>query len=64
MQDAVKTEILKLLDNEIIYHIFDSKWVSPVHTVPKKAGFTIVENELKELVQTRLLTKIRVFIDY
>ena len=31
---------------------------------PKKAGFTVVENDKKELVQTRLLTKIRVCIDY
>jgi len=64
MQDAVKTEILKLLDNGIIYPIFDSQWVSPVHAVPKKAGFTVVENEHKELVQTRLPTKVRICIDY
>jgi len=30
----------------------------------KKSSFIIVENENKELVQTRLLTKIRVCIDY
>ena len=35
-----------------------------VHAVPKKSGFTVVENENKELVQTRLPTKIRVCIDY
>jgi len=52
MQDAVKTKILKLLDNEneIIYPISDSQLVSPVHAVSKKAGFTVVENEHKELV--------------
>jgi len=50
MQDAVKTKILKLLDNGIIYPISDSQWVSPVHAVPKKAGFTVVENEHMELV--------------
>ena len=60
MQEAVRTEILKLLDNEIIYPISDSQWVSPVHAVPKKAGFTVG----KELVQTRLPMKIRVCIDY
>jgi len=38
--------------------------VSPVHAVPKKAGFTVVKNENKELVQTQLPTKIRVCIDY
>ena len=36
-QEAVKTEIYKLLDNEIIYPISNSQWVSPVHAVPKKA---------------------------
>jgi len=30
----------------------------------KKSGFTVVKNENKELVQTRLPTKIRVCIDY
>ena len=39
MQEAVKAKILKLLDNGIIYPISDSQWVSPVHAVPKKAGF-------------------------
>jgi len=62
MQEAVKTKILKLLDNEIIYPISDNQWVSPVHTVPKKADFAVVENEHKELVQTRLPTKVRVCI--
>jgi len=64
MQEAVKVKILKLLDNVIIYPISDSQWVSPVHAVPKKAGFTVVENKQKELVQTRLPTKVRVRIDY
>jgi len=64
MQEAVRTEILKLLDNGIIYPISDSQWVSPVHTVLKKAGFTVVEDDKKELVQTRLRMKIRVCIDY
>ena len=64
MQEAVKAKILKLLDNGNIYPISDSQWISPVHAVPKKAGFTVVENEQKELVQTRLPTKVRVCIDY
>jgi len=32
--------------------------------MPKKAGFTIVENDKKELVHTHLPIKIRVCIDY
>jgi len=64
MQEPIRAEILKLLDNDIIYPISDSQWVSPVHAVLKKAGFTVVENDKKELVQTCLPMKIRVCIDY
>jgi len=64
MQEAVKTEILKILDNGIIYPISDSQWASPAHAVPKKVGFTVIENEDKELVQTRLPTKVHICIDY
>ena len=52
MQEAVHAEIIKLLDNGIIYPISDSQWVSLFHAVPKKSSFTIVKNENKELVQT------------
>nr|GEY64268.1 reverse transcriptase domain-containing protein [Tanacetum cinerariifolium] len=33
----------------------DNPWVSPVHCVPKKGGFTVVENEDNELILTRLV---------
>nr|GFC28903.1 reverse transcriptase domain-containing protein [Tanacetum cinerariifolium] len=39
-------------------------WVSPIHCVPKKGGFTVVENEENELIPTRLVTGWRVCIDY
>nr|GEZ83977.1 DNA-directed DNA polymerase [Tanacetum cinerariifolium] len=39
-------------------------WVSPVHCVPKKGGFTVVENEENKLIPTRLVTGWRVCIDY
>ena len=64
MQETVHAGIVKLLDNKIIYPISDSQWVSPVHAVPKKSSFTVVKNENKELVQTRLPVKIQVCIDY
>ncbi|GJV40936.1 reverse transcriptase domain-containing protein [Tanacetum coccineum] len=35
-----------------------------VHCVPKKGGFTVVENEQNELIPTRLVTGWRVCIDY
>ncbi|GJU34485.1 hypothetical protein Tco_1182839 [Tanacetum coccineum] len=37
---------------------------SPVHCVPKKGGFTVVENDENELILTRLVTGWRVCIDY
>ncbi|GJS05595.1 reverse transcriptase domain-containing protein [Tanacetum coccineum] len=49
-------EVIKLLDAGLIYLIFDSPWVSPVHCVPKKGGMTVVENEDNELISTRLVT--------
>ncbi|CAA6669115.1 unnamed protein product [Spirodela intermedia] len=62
--EAVKEEILKWLNAEIIYPISDSQWVSPVHVVPKKAGVTVTVNDKGEEIQTRLPTKWRVCIDY
>nr|GFA24552.1 reverse transcriptase domain-containing protein [Tanacetum cinerariifolium] len=57
-------KVEKLLDAGLIYPIFDSPWVSPVHCVPKKGGFTIVKNEENELIPTHLVTEWRVCIDY
>nr|GEW35247.1 reverse transcriptase domain-containing protein [Tanacetum cinerariifolium] len=54
--DVIKKEVEKLLDAGLIYPITDSPWVSPVHCVPKKGGFTVVENEENELIPTRLVT--------
>nr|GEW69640.1 reverse transcriptase domain-containing protein [Tanacetum cinerariifolium] len=39
-------------------------WVNPVHCVPKKGSFTVVENEENKLIPTRLVTEWRVCIDY
>ena len=62
--EAIKEEILKWLNAEIIYPISESQWVSLVHVVSKKAGVTVTMNEKGEKIQTRLLTKWRVCIDY
>ena len=62
--EAVKEEILKWLNAEIIYPISDSQWVSPVHVVPKKARVTVTVNDKGEEIQTRLPTKWQVCIDY
>nr|GEW62642.1 reverse transcriptase domain-containing protein [Tanacetum cinerariifolium] len=64
IHDVIKNEVLKLLDAGLIYLISNSRWVSPVHCVSKKDGFTIVENEENELISTHLVTGWRVCIDY
>ncbi|XP_042451604.1 uncharacterized protein LOC122036377 [Zingiber officinale] len=51
-------------DADIIYPIFDSKWVSPIHVVSKKSGVTVVANEENELVPTRIKNSWRVCVDY
>nr|GEX39122.1 DNA-directed DNA polymerase [Tanacetum cinerariifolium] len=57
IHEVIKKEVLKLLDARLIYPNLDSPWVSPVHCVPKKGGFTVVENEENKLIPTRLVTK-------
>ena len=64
MKEVVKNEVIKLLDNDIIYPISDSKWVSPTQVVPKKSGVTVVKNENNELIPTRTVTGWRMCIDY
>ncbi|GJZ30383.1 reverse transcriptase domain-containing protein, partial [Tanacetum coccineum] len=64
IHEVIKKEVIKLLDTRLIYPIFDSLWVSPVHCVPKKGGMTVIENDNNELIPTRLVTGWRVYIDY
>nr|GFA29145.1 reverse transcriptase domain-containing protein [Tanacetum cinerariifolium] len=64
IHDVIKKEVLKLLNAGLIYPISDSPWVSPVHYVPKKGGFTIVENAKNEIIPTYFVTGWRVCIDY
>jgi hypothetical protein len=64
MQEVGRAKVIKLLDAGIIYPISDSKWVSPIHVVPKKAGITVIKNKENELVPTRVLSGWRVCIDY
>ena len=64
MKDVVRKEVLKWLNADFIYAISDSSWVSPVHVVPKKGGFTVIRNERNELIHTRTVIGWRVCIDY
>ena len=64
MMKVVQDEIIKLLDCGVIYPISDSKWIAPIHVVPKKSGVTVVKNDKDELVPQRLVTGHRMCIDY
>ena len=64
MKEVVRKEVLKWMNVGFIYAISDSPWVSPVHVVPKKGGFTVIRNEKNELIPTRTVTGWRVCIDY
>ncbi|GKC34270.1 reverse transcriptase domain-containing protein, partial [Tanacetum coccineum] len=64
IHEVIKKEVIKLLNAGMIYPIFDSPWVNPIHCVPKKGGMTVVANEENELIPTRLVTRWRVCIDY
>ena len=64
MMEVVQKEILKWLEAGVIYPIADSKWVSPIHVVPKKGGTTVVTNKEGELIPTRVQSGWRVCIDY
>ena len=64
MKEVVRKEVLKLLNAGFIYAISYSPWVSPVHVVPNKGGFTVIHNEKNELIPTRTVTGWTVCIDY
>ena len=64
MKEVARKEVLKWLNAGFIYAVSDSSWVSPIHVVPKKGGFTVIRNEKNELIPIRTVTGWRVCIDY
>ena len=64
LKEVVRKEVMKWLNAGFIYAISDSPWVSPVHVVPKKGGFTVIRNKKNELIPIRSVTGWRVCIDY
>ena len=54
MIEVVRKKALKWLNVGFIYEILDNPWVSPVHVVPKKGGFTVIRNETNELILQEL----------
>ena len=55
MKEVVRKEILKLLEEGIIYPVAHSDWVSPAHCVP---------NDKDELIPQRIITGYRMVIDF
>ena len=64
MKGVVRKEILKWLDDGVIYPIFDSPWVSPVQVVPKKGGMIVVRTKNNVLLPSRTVIGWRICIDY
>jgi hypothetical protein len=64
IKEVVRNEVLKVLDASIIYPIADSRWVSPIHCVPKKGGITVVPNENNEHFPQRVVVGYRMCIDF
>ncbi|GJR10811.1 reverse transcriptase domain-containing protein [Tanacetum coccineum] len=64
IHDVIKKEVEKLLNAGLILPYSRlGPWLKPGTRVPKKGGFTVVENEQNELIPTRLVTGWRVCID-
>ncbi|XP_070046443.1 uncharacterized protein [Nicotiana tomentosiformis] len=56
MQEVVKKEIIKWLDDGVVYPIFDCSWTSLVQCVPKRGGIMVVTNDKNKLIPTRTVT--------
>lgn len=64
MSDVIKRQVLKLQEAWIIYPISNSKWVSPIHVVPKKGDVIVVKNDKGEALVKCAETGWRMCIDY
>ena len=64
MKEVVRQEILKLLEEGIIYPVVDSQWLSHDHCVPKGGGITVVPYDKDELIPQRIITGYRMVIDF
>ena len=56
MKEVVLNEVLKWLDTVVIYTIFESAWVSPIHVVPKKGGTTVIKTKNNILLPSITVT--------
>ena len=64
MKEVVLKEIIKLYEEDIIYLVPNSNWVSPIHVVPKKTEMTTVKNDKGEMVPMRVQNGWGMCIDF
>ena len=64
MKDVVRKEVIRLLESGVIYPISDSKWVNPVHSIPKYGGITTIQNDKDEVLPTRTITEYKICVDF
>lgn len=50
LKEVVRAKVLKLLNVDIINHILESSWVSPIHAAHKREIITIEKNGNNELL--------------
>ncbi|XP_038895957.1 uncharacterized protein LOC120084130 [Benincasa hispida] len=61
-KEVVKKETIKLLNAGVTYPIFYSSWVSPIQSIPKKGGTTVIVNSNNKLIPS--ITVIGWHMDY
>ena len=64
MKEVVRKEVLKWLDEKVIYPISDSSWVNPIQVVLKKGGTIVIRTKSNALLLSRTVTGWRICIDY
>ena len=64
MKEVVRKEVMKWLDDRVIYPIFDSASVSPVQVVPNNGGTTVIKIENNILLPSKTVIGWRICIDY
>lgn len=64
MQEVVNKELIKLIEDEVVYLISNSKWVIPMQCVTNKRGLIVLANERNELIPLSPVIGWKVYINY
>ena len=63
-KEVVRKEVLKWLDEGVIYPISNCSWVSPVQVIPKKGGTIVIKTKNNTLLPSKTITGWKICIDY